>query len=186
MNKKFKYFFLAGATLTMLFVTGCVSQTPVDNNKTVVENSETANSSNWFETRQAISLNKNTYEILKFANEDVSYDIEAGNKFYSSKDAIAITAEIYEGEDLSFEEVITTSMEYIQNNIVSQEVVSEDDSMIYYHIEYDILGESKFKEVVCMKTKTGILLHDLTYFEPINAAEEATIKPIIDEFLSAI
>lgn len=183
MFKKMKYFLGAGIILVLLLIPGCQNQETNNQEQATIESSDNTNPEKLFETRQVLSLNKHIYQILKFTKEDVSYDLEAGNKFFSSKDNVAVTVEIYEDPEISFDKVIETSMEYIRENITKQEIVSEDNMKIHYHVEYDIMGECKSKEVVCLKTKTGILLHDLTYFQAIDNTEASRLKVIIEEFL---
>lgn len=186
MKKILKYCILLGVAISLFFISGCVKQKNQDVKSQIEISATTSITNKWFETREAISLNKNTYQILKFKDEDVAYDIEAGNRYYSSKNNIAMTVEVYEDEGLSFEDVINKSMEYIEKNITKKEVVSEDENKIQYHIEYDIMNEYKEKEVVCLKTKTGYLLHDLTYFQAADEIEEAAIQSVVNEFLQAM
>ena len=183
MNKKLRYFLTAGTVFMLLFAVGC-AETQSGDQASV--NSNQQEILPVFETRQVTSLDKNVYQVLKFANEDVSYDIEGGNKFYSSKNNNAITVELYEDLELTFNDVISLSMDYIKENITELKVVSEDETKIQYHIEYDIMGECKTKDVVCLKTKTGIILHDLTMFKPVDDVEVEEQETILNEFLAAI
>lgn len=132
---------------------------------------------------EEIPFSEGSYKILKFVDEDVEQEDTQKKRFYSSKDNMAVTVEFYEGNNINFEDIINASLGYLQGCLNSFEKVSEEENQVHYHIEYELMGEKKTKDVVCKKISDGIILHDLSLFADTNQEEEKIHEEVTKEFL---
>lgn len=133
-----------------------------------------------FEAKDFVSKDQNTYSVPRFVEYDVEQENQEQNRYFSSKNGMALTVEIYEDKEMTIDEVIETSLGYIKNNIVSNDVLEKTKDKAYYVVEYDLMGEKKIKDIICLTSKNGIILYDLSLFDEEEGSGLAGIR---EEFL---
>lgn len=127
-----------------------------------------------FDICEKESESGNTYTFLRFKNPPVSSN--KGNTYFSAnKISSDMYVTIVEDLDKTMDEVLDEATAYIKNNI-TKEQSGEGENIAYRTIKYDFNEYKKVKFIVCLKTDTGYLVHDFSFYESEVTSENELIK----------
>lgn len=135
-----------------------------------------------FDIYEIKSSQDNIYTFLKFKNSTV--ESKKKDTFYSKSNVFAdMYVRVEEGNEFknnTLQQIIDKSISYIINNITESNYY-EEKNIAYQIVKYNIFNEIKNKIVVCVKTDTGYIVHDFSYFENCNDKEKKIIKECIQD-----
>lgn len=182
--------------ITILLITSlsaCSSQSNPEDNQIVESTTDVSNDGitktslgkdyglKEFNIYEMKSKQNNTYTFLRFKDAVVANRKE--NNYYSQSPTLAdLSVTIIEGDDFknnTMQQILDKATSYIQDITESQ--YQEKGNVAYKLVSYNMYKEKKDKLIVCIKTDTGYIIHDLSYFTNGTNKETKLVQAYIED-----